>query len=263
MTTLITPTANNQQQLVAQQGNQAQAHTQTYKQTTVYKHMDLLEHLIEDAAGFYKYKLINADDFLDVLDKARARLPEELTDAAEVLQQRDQLMAEAQRRAEQIIAQSKRQAEALLQESELLKAVQAEVERIRKQVVTEIDQMRREALSEAERIRMEADEDAQRIKEGADHYAEAVLTRMESDMQVISQHIQESHGIVKNGQRLLGQAKRTSGLGLNVPAMPQTQMPSNTLSGLQNLQSMQPGQPIQMPSAFPPPQFSPGPGNTP
>ncbi|MBP7863199.1 hypothetical protein KA183_16050 [bacterium] len=266
MTTLITPTANNQQQ-VAQPGNQ----TQMYKQTTVYKHMDLLEHLIEDAAGFYKYKLINADDFLDVLDKARARLPEELTDAADVLAQRDNLMAEAQRRAEQIIGQSKRQAEAMLQESELLKAVQAEVERIRKQVVTEIDQMRREALSEAERIRMEADEDAQRIKEGADHYAEAVLTRIESDIAVITQHIQESHGIVKNGQRLLGQAKRTSNLGLNV------QMPMNPTSSMQNMQAMQPNphlqqlanlqnlQPMQqpMPGVFPPAQFSPGPGNTP
>ncbi len=260
MTTLITPTANNQQ--VAQQGNQ----TQIYKQTTVYKHMDLLEHLIEDAAGFYKYKVINADDFLDVLDKARARLPEELTDAAEVLSQRDLIVTEAQRRAEQIIAQSKRQADAMLQESELLKAVQAEVERIRKQVVTEIDQMRREALSEAERIRMEADEDAQRIKEGADHYAEAVLTRMESDMQVISQHIQESHGIVKNGQRLLGQAKRTAGLGITVPPIPGNPMsmnPINSMPGnsLQNMQAMQPMQ--QLPGGFPPPQFSPGPGQTP
>ncbi len=70
-----------------------------YKQTTIYKHMDLLEHLIEDAPGVYKFKFINADDFLDVLDKARARLPEELREAAEVLQQRDQITTEAHRRS--------------------------------------------------------------------------------------------------------------------------------------------------------------------
>ncbi|MDZ4835004.1 MAG: hypothetical protein SGJ27_14610 [Candidatus Melainabacteria bacterium] len=193
-----------------------------YKQTTIYKHMDLLEHLIEDAAGVYKFKFINADDFLDVLDKARARLPEELREAAEVLQQRDQITTEAHRRSESVVQQARRQAEMMLQESELLKAVQAEVERIRKQVVTEIEQMRREALAEAERIRVEAEEDATRIRDGADHYAESVLTRVETDLQSVAQHVQESQSIVKNGQRLLGQVKRLpSSAAPSVMAAPQ------------------------------------------
>ena len=181
--------------------------TNTYKQTTIYKHMDLLEHLIDDAAGVYKYKFINADDFLDVLDKARARLPEELREADEVLQRREQIVNEAQRRAEQITTQARRQAEQMLQESELLKAVQAEVERIRKQVVAEIEQMRREALAEAERIRLEADEDAVRVRSGADHYAESLLTRMETDLTQMARNIQDSQSIVRNGQRLLGQVQ--------------------------------------------------------
>lgn len=182
--------------------------TNTFKQTTIYKHLDLLEHLIDDAAGVYKFKFINADDFLDVLDKARARLPEELREAADVLQQRDEIMAESQRRSEQIITTARRQAETMLHESELLKAVQAEVERIRKQVVQEVEQMRREALAEAERIRLEADEDAAKIREGADHYAEQVLTRMETDLQGLAVRVQESQQIVRNGQRLLGGVKR-------------------------------------------------------
>lgn len=180
----------------------------TFKQTTIYKHLDLLEHLIDDAAGVYKFKFINADDFLDVLDKARARLPEELREAADVLQQRDEIIAESQRRSEQIITTARRQAETMLHESELLKAVQAEVERIRKQVVQEVEQMRREALAEAERIRLEADEDAAKIREGADHYAEQVLTRMEGDLQGLAVRVTESQQIVRNGQRLLGQVKR-------------------------------------------------------
>lgn len=197
MSTLTAPNATANQQQNA-----------NYKQTTIYKHMDLLEHLIDDAPGVYKFKFINADDFLDVLDKARARLPEELREAAEVLAQRDHITTESHRRAEQVVQQAKRQAEMLLQESELLKAVQAEVERIRKQVVGEIEQMRREALAEAERIRNEAEEDAVRIREGADHYAENVLTRVDTDLQQIAQHVQESQSIVRNGQRLLGQVKR-------------------------------------------------------
>lgn len=187
----------------------AQTNT-TYKQTSIYKHLDLLEHLIDDAAGIYKFKFINADQFLDVLDKARARLPEELREAAEVLEQRDEIIAESQRRAEQVISMARRQADNMLQESELLKAVQAEVERIRKQVVAEVEQMRREALAEAERIRMEAEEEAQRTKEGADHYAESVLTRIEADLNNLGQVLNESQSIVRNGQRLLGQVKRHS-----------------------------------------------------
>jgi len=186
----------------------AAPNTTTYKQTTIYKHMDLLEHLIDDAIGIHKFKFINADEFLDVLDKARARLPEELREAADVLEQRDEIITESQRRAEQIIGTARRQAENMLHESELLKAVQAEVERIRKQVVSEVEQMRREALTEAERIRGEAEADALRTREGADHYAESVLTRIDADLNNLGQRLVESQSIVRNGQRLLGQAKQ-------------------------------------------------------
>src|SRR5271154_126515 len=175
--------------------------TPHYKQSTIYKHLDLLEHLIDDAVGLYKYKFINADEFLDVLDKARARLPEELREAADVLQQRDEIIAESQRRSEQVITTARRQAESMLHESELLKAVQSEVERIRKQVVTEVEQMRREALAEAENIRNEAESDATRTREGADHYAESVLTRIDADLNGLGQRLVESQSIVRNGQR--------------------------------------------------------------
>lgn len=187
---------------------QAPPSTAVYKQTTIYKHLDLLEHLIDDSIGVYKFKFINADEFLDVLDKARARLPEELREASDILQERDEIISESQRRAEQIIATARRQAETMLQESELLKAVQAEVERIRKQVVAEVEQMRREALAEAERIRNEGEQEAFNIREGADHYAESVLTRIDNDLNTLSQRLVESQSIVRNGQRLLEQAKQ-------------------------------------------------------
>jgi F0F1-type ATP synthase membrane subunit b/b' len=186
--------------------------TAAYKQTSIYKHLDLLEHLIEDGAGVWKFKLINADQFLEVLDKARARLPEELREATDVLQQRDEIISESQRRAEQIISTARRQAETMLHESELLKAVQAEVERIRKQVVAEVEQMRREALAEAERIRLEAEEDAARTREGADHYADQVLTKLDDDLNGLTRTIGEAQSIVKNGQRVLGQVKRHGGV---------------------------------------------------
>jgi hypothetical protein len=215
MTTTTTQAPQQQQQAAG-----------TYKQTTIYKHLDLLEHLIDDAVGVYKFKFINADEFLDVLDKARARLPEELREAADVLQQRDEIVAESQRRAEQVIATARRQAEAMLHESELLKAVQSEVERIRKQVVSEVEQMRREALAEADRIRQDAEEEAIRVREGADHYAESVLTRIDADLQNLGARLTESQSIVRNGQKLLGQVKRhsstMSGMQLSSPLLPRT-----------------------------------------
>ena len=220
---------------------QAQQAANTFKQTTIYKHLDLLEHLIDDATGVHKFKFINADDFLDVLDKARARLPEELREAADVLQQRDEIIAESQRRAEQIITTARRQAESMLHESELLKAVQAEVERIRKQVVGEVEQMRREALAEAERIRLEADEDAAKIREGADHYADQVLTRIEADLNGLATRVTESQSIVRNGQRILGQVKRhgsinnMGGAGAGAQGMPLT----STVTNAQAVQAVQ------------------------
>lgn len=190
--------------------------TAAYKQTSIYKHLDLLEHLIEDASGIWKFRMINADQFLEILDKARARLPEELREATEVLQQRDDIIVESQRRAEQIIGTARRQAENMVQESELLKAVQSEVERIRKQVVAEVEQMRREALAEADKIRMEAEEDAVRIREGADHYADSVLTRIDQDLLTLAKSLTDSQAVVKNGQRVLGQVKRHVGVSPNL-----------------------------------------------
>ena len=150
--------------------------------------------------------MINADEFLDILDKARARLPEELREAADVLQQRDEIIAESQRRAEQIITTARRQAEQMLHESELLKAVQAEVERIRKQVV-EVEQMRREALAEAERFASKQKKMPAACAK-AQTYAESVLTRIDTDLNQLALRVQESQSIVKNGQRILGQVKR-------------------------------------------------------
>jgi F0F1-type ATP synthase membrane subunit b/b' len=190
--------------------------TAAYKQTSIYKHLDLLEHLIEDGAGVWKFKVINADQFLEILDKARARLPEELREATDVLQQRDDIISESQRRAEQIISTARRQAETMLHESELLKAVQSEVERIRKQVVAEVEQMRREALAEAERIRLEAEEDAARTREGADHYADQVLSKLDEDLGTIGRMVTESQNVIKNGQRVLGQVKRHGGVSPNL-----------------------------------------------
>jgi F0F1-type ATP synthase membrane subunit b/b' len=191
--------------------------TQAYKHTSIYKHLDLLEHLIEDGAGVWKFKAINADQFLEVLDKARARLPEELREATDILQQRDEIISEAQRRGEQIISTARRQAETMLHESELLKAVQAEVERIRKQVVAEVEQMRREALSEADRIRTEAEEDAGRTREGADHYADQVLVKLDQDLATLGRMVQEGQNVVKNGQRVLGQVKRHGNVPVTAP----------------------------------------------
>ena len=205
--------------------NAAPQATATYKQTTIYKHLDLLEHLIDDAVGLYKFKFINADEFLDILDKARARLPEELREAADVLQQRDEIVAESSRRAEQVIVTAQRRAEQMLHESELLRAVQSEVERIRKQVVGEVEQMRREALAEAEKIRLDAEEDASRVREGADGYADSVLNRIDADLNQLAQHVQDSQSIVRNGQRLLVQVKRHVSTAAALPHIPQLPHP--------------------------------------
>jgi F0F1-type ATP synthase membrane subunit b/b' len=131
-----------------------------------------------------------------------------------------------------MIAMSRRQSENMLQESELLKAVQAEVERIRKQVVGEVEQMRREALAEAERIRMEAEGEAARTREGADHYADSVLTRIEADLNNLTQLVAESQGIVRNGQRLLGQVKRHSSVQSVAVAPGIPGIPTGTGAGL-------------------------------
>lgn len=112
--------------------------------------------------------LIDEDRVLDIIDRMRVAVPEELRQARRIMSEQERLIGEAQERVQQV-----------LQEQGLLAAVEAERARL---------------LEQAER-------DARAVRAGADDYARHVLEELEQRLiKVITS--------VQNGLNELGVAKK-------------------------------------------------------
>jgi DNA anti-recombination protein RmuC len=90
--------------------------------------------------------LIDEDRVLDIIDRMRVAVPEELRQARRIISEQERLISEAQERVQQV-----------LQEQGLLEAIEAERARL---------------LEQAER-------EARAIRAGADEYARQVLEELE------------------------------------------------------------------------------------
>lgn len=146
------------------------------------------------------YAITNVDQLLDLLDKVRVGLPQEIQEARDVLQRKEEMLTEAQNKADNIIYQAQVVANKMIAESEILKAVQMEAERIKKEVVDDCTAMKKQAQEDIERARTNSMNEAIMIKEGAEKYAESVLNNLGNDVEQLNE-------IIKNAQRQLSKMK--------------------------------------------------------
>jgi cell division septum initiation protein DivIVA len=101
--------------------------------------------------------IVNRAEMLAFLDELRDLMPTELAEAEELLESRDDVVAEGRAEAARIIEEAKR-------------------ERSRLVAKTEVAQ---EAAREAERIVIEAEEESQRMRDDVDEYVDAKLANFE------------------------------------------------------------------------------------
>ncbi|MEB3288215.1 MAG: hypothetical protein VKJ04_12030 [Vampirovibrionales bacterium] len=173
--------------------------------STFAKMIERMEDLVLSGVGipFTPMTIINSEKLLPQLDRIRESTPEEIRNARRILDQREEIITEAQQRANQLLMDSKKQAEGMLSESELLKAVHEEALRVRQQILTEIDTIHKKAVEEAETLRAKSQEEARLVREGADQYADSVLSSLDKSLG-------EFHTVVKNGRKHLKQAQMDS-----------------------------------------------------
>lgn len=111
--------------------------------------------------------LIDEDRVLDIIDRMRVAVPEELRQARRIISEQERLIGEAQERVQQV-----------LQEQGLLAAIEAERARL-------LDQAEREARA---------------VRAGADEYARQVLEELEQRLLKVITSVQ-------NGLQELGVAR--------------------------------------------------------
>jgi cell division septum initiation protein DivIVA len=109
--------------------------------------------------------LVDEERILDIIDRMRVAVPEELRQARRVIGEQERLIGEAQQRVRTV-----------LEEQGLLAAVEAERQRL---------------LEQAER-------DAQSIRAGADDYARQVLEELEQRLERLTNSVQNGLKELRN-----------------------------------------------------------------
>ncbi|HKU81972.1 MAG TPA: hypothetical protein VJP76_07365 [Candidatus Tumulicola sp.] len=147
---------------------------------SVYRVLDKLEAYIHEGTWLPAgYRVLSEERLLELVEKVRASLPEEVGRAKIMAQGQDRVMRAAQEKAQAIVEEAASKHEELLDQNELV--------------------LRARATADA--VLRDAEERARKVREGADHYAGGVLTEMEN-------RLSSALGAVRKGRESL--ARRPS-----------------------------------------------------
>ncbi len=107
--------------------------------------LDKLEDIIDKAPEIplTGRVLLDSDELLELVDKIRNAVPEEVKRAELVSTEKDRLITEGHQRAERLIAQAKEQAATMLKESEIYKQAQVEAKKILSEAVAKAKELKR------------------------------------------------------------------------------------------------------------------------
>src|SRR5579885_2416785 len=139
---------------------------------SVYRVIDKLEASVKQGTVLpLGYRIVSEERLLELIEKLRASLPEEVGRARTIAKNGDRLVREAQEKAQALVAEASSQSSAQIDEHEI--------------------------------VLREAEEKAQRVRAGADAYAAQVLT----DLDV---RLSGALGSVKKGLEALTSAKTSA-----------------------------------------------------
>ncbi len=125
--------------------------------------LDKMEELIDKAPEIplTGRVLLDSDDVLDLVDKIRNSLPDEVRKAEMVSTEKDRVISEGQQKAERMISQAEEYANKLIQDHEIT----------------------RQAQQEADRILDESRAKAEEMEEGARSYAQDILANLQNSLE--------------------------------------------------------------------------------
>lgn len=151
--------------------------------------------------------MVDEEALLSQLDIVRENLPTAFADAEKIVNQREEILLQAEEYAQEIMEAAERRADQILDEmgiiqqaeleaNQIRKRVQQECEAIQEQTMAEIERMRLQAQQELEQMRQMALAECEDIQNGADDYADAVLGNIE-------QQLTEMLRVIRNGRQQL------------------------------------------------------------
>ena len=147
-------------------------------------HIDRLEELVGEArklpvgGGL----VLSRQRLLDLIDRMRVAVPKEVYDAREVIEKRDEVLADATAEASRIIARAKEEVEERLKETEVVKAAEERARHILAGAQERLLELSREAEAQAAARLDDAQEAAREQMREADVYALQTLRKLETEL---------------------------------------------------------------------------------
>jgi hypothetical protein len=136
--------------------------------------------------------VVDRKRMLDVIDQMRLAVPNDLRQAQQILEIREQIIEEAHESARQTVARGEQERERKIEESSVLREAQERSQ----QLLMDSEARARGVIAEADATAAahlsEAAEAASKQLDDADHYALEVLRRLETQMQAFLDSIRAS-----------------------------------------------------------------------
>lgn len=188
----------------------------------VQREFNRMEEMILDSPRipFTRRTLVDEDKLLGQLDFVRINLPDAFEKAVEVVEQKQQILQEAEDYAQDIVQAAQKRAAQILDETEIVRQAEleahqmlrkaehdcetiqrktlAEVEQLRRQTQQELEQLRRQTQQELEQLRRQTFKECEDVQNGADRYADAALERIELEFS-------EMLKVIRNGRQQIQQ----------------------------------------------------------
>lgn len=151
--------------------------------------------------------LVDEEKILELLDYIRLSLPDAFNEAIAIIQQKQEILLDAEEYGQQIVDAAQLKRTQILNENDIIRQAEREAEQMRlktqqecegmmRDTLAEIDALRRQCQQELEQMRQTAIAQAEEIEKGADEYADSVLENIEEDLG-------EMLRIIRNGRQQL------------------------------------------------------------
>ncbi len=137
--------------------------------------------------------VVDEDLLLEQVQHIQENLPTELATAVEIVNHRQEIIANAQGYACLIVKSAEEKAHQIVQESAIVRQAELEGAKIRLRIEQECEQLQQTTREEVDRLYQNAIAECQAIQTDADNYADDVLADLE-------QRLQEMLIIVQNGR---------------------------------------------------------------
>ncbi len=127
--------------------------------------LDEIENLVVDAKRMPLTNsiFISESDLVRLLDNLRQELPNELANAQEIMDSRDEILNQARGDAEQIISRAKETADQMTDESKIVKESQEKSELIMEQTKAQSKEMFESSYQQARQLRVNANNYANQV----------------------------------------------------------------------------------------------------